>query len=323
MVRYQAANGNAAARLATRDKHFILFDSPADKGAELKTAYPDIGWAASIDGHPTLPFSVGARLILQVGAETTNRDPALFAEFPTAQVLDRIWKAVVPTFQFEADNPFQEVSRVAGSLTNKNPFIFVPGDWEEVEGDLGEWDGLHRWVESITRGDVFASSPAGENDPPAGVAAAEMFYLLGPFMLEDQRNKEGSHFLLMTQLMGKSFQSDADDALCDGAQLATEVSEGLSDSMWPPLFMHITEGPETSPDSRAGARIMEFRNRVGYFNARSSADASTTKFITKVLPIAVRRRKSLPCLSVIFKTVSSGTTVAEGLIIRNHRVPQD
>ena len=38
MVRYQAASGNAAARLATRDKHFILFDSPADKGAELKSA---------------------------------------------------------------------------------------------------------------------------------------------------------------------------------------------------------------------------------------------------------------------------------------------
>ena len=77
MVRYQAANGNAAARLATRDKHFILFDSPADKGAELKTAYPAIGWAASIEGYPTLPFSVGARLILQVGAEATHRDQAL------------------------------------------------------------------------------------------------------------------------------------------------------------------------------------------------------------------------------------------------------
>jgi len=54
MVRYQAASGNAAARIAARDKHFILFDSPADKGAEFKAAYPDIGWAASIDGHPTL-----------------------------------------------------------------------------------------------------------------------------------------------------------------------------------------------------------------------------------------------------------------------------
>ena len=166
---------------------------------------------------------------------------------------------------------------MAGSLTNKNPFIFVPGDWEEVEGDLGEWDGLHRWVESITRGDVFASSPAGENDPPAGLAAAEMFYLLGPFMLEDQRNKEGSHFLLMTQLMGKSFQSDADDALCDGAQLATEVSEGLSDSMWPPLFMHITEGPETSPDSRAGARIMGKRLKLKDATAKRNALAALAK----------------------------------------------
>ena len=314
MVRYQVANGNAAARLATRDKHFILFDSPADKGAEFKAAFPDIGWAASIDGHPTLPFSIGARLILQVGAEVHNRDVPQFGEFPTAHVLDRIWKAVIPAFKMEADNPFSEVVRVAASLPNKNPFIFISGDWEEVGGDLGEWEGLNRWVEAITRGDCFASSPAGESDPPAGLAAAELLYHLGPYMLEDQRNKEGCHFLLMSQLLGKSFQSDSDDSLCDGAQLATEVAEGIADSVWPDIFMHITEGPETGPDARAGARIMEFRNRIGYFNARSAADASTTKFITKVLPIAVRRRNTLPCLSVIFRGVASGTTTAEGIV---------
>ena len=90
MVRYQVANGNAAARLATRDKHFILFDSPADKGAEFKAAFPDIGWAASIDGHPTLPFSIGARLTLQVAAEVPNHDGPQFGRVATARVLRRM-----------------------------------------------------------------------------------------------------------------------------------------------------------------------------------------------------------------------------------------
>ena len=47
MVRFQAASGNNAAKLAARGKHYVLFDEPADLGAKLKETYPDLGWAPS------------------------------------------------------------------------------------------------------------------------------------------------------------------------------------------------------------------------------------------------------------------------------------
>ena len=104
MVRFQAASGNVAAKLVARGKHFVLFDEPADKGAILKESYPDLGWTTSIEGHPTLPYSVAWRLFLRGGAERDRRDVLLFSEFATAQLFARIWKAVVPTFNFTADN---------------------------------------------------------------------------------------------------------------------------------------------------------------------------------------------------------------------------
>ena len=67
-----------------------VLDRPEDLGAKLKASYPDIGWAPDTDGHPTLPFSVGCKLILRAGAERDNRDTLLFAEFPSAQYLNRI-----------------------------------------------------------------------------------------------------------------------------------------------------------------------------------------------------------------------------------------
>ena len=135
-MRFQASAGDAAANLTARGKHYVLFDLPADKGDELKLAYPELGWAASIEGHPTLPYSIAARLILRVGAERDNRDAGLFESFATDQPLARIWATVAPHFNFTAEDPFSEVSRVVSTLDNKDALIFVAGDWQEVEGDL-------------------------------------------------------------------------------------------------------------------------------------------------------------------------------------------
>ena len=55
--------------------------------------YPELGWAASIEGHPTLPYSIAARLILRVGAERDERDAGLFESFATDRPLARIWAA--------------------------------------------------------------------------------------------------------------------------------------------------------------------------------------------------------------------------------------
>ena len=91
MVRFQAASGNVAAKLVARGKHFVLFDEPADKGAILKESYPDLGWTTSIEGHPTLPYSVAWRLLLRGCAERDRRDVLLFGEFATAQLFSRIF----------------------------------------------------------------------------------------------------------------------------------------------------------------------------------------------------------------------------------------
>ena len=88
MVCYQTKSGNANAQRTARAAHFVLLDRPEDLGAKLKASYPDIGWAPDTDGHPTLPFSVGCKLILRAGAERDNRDTLLFAEFPSAQYLN-------------------------------------------------------------------------------------------------------------------------------------------------------------------------------------------------------------------------------------------
>ena len=143
MVRYQAATGNANAKRNTRAKHYVLFDKPEDKGAKLKAAYPDLGWVTDIDGHPTLPFSVAARLILPTGAVQTRRDVLLFEEFPTGQFFNRLWEHIVPQLNFQADNILSEVVRAAQAAPDQTPFISVNGDWEAVEGDIaGEWEGL-------------------------------------------------------------------------------------------------------------------------------------------------------------------------------------
>ena len=44
MVRYQANPGDADTRRTARAKHPVLFDLPADRGVEIKKAFPDLGW---------------------------------------------------------------------------------------------------------------------------------------------------------------------------------------------------------------------------------------------------------------------------------------
>ena len=185
MVCYQVAGGNADARRTTRDKHFILFDQPRDKGVALKTAFPRMGWATDIGGHPsTLPFSVGARLMLQAGAETNDATTLLFAEFPTAQLLDRSWNNIVESFDMSAVNPFKEAQRAAKAAEDATPFAFVAGDWEKVEGDLGEWQDRARWVDLISRRYAFGSDPTSGK---SGIAGAEIFFYLERLGRDDLR----------------------------------------------------------------------------------------------------------------------------------------
>ena len=86
MVCFQDATGNATQVRTARGKHYVLFDLPADKGQELKDSQPSLGWVPDINGHPTLPFSVAARLILPVHTDRDNPNTGLLAEYPNAEV---------------------------------------------------------------------------------------------------------------------------------------------------------------------------------------------------------------------------------------------
>ena len=176
MVRFQVAVGDATARITTRAKHPVLFHSPADRGAELKASFPDLGWIEDIEGHPTLPFSIAARLLLPYGADSNTRDTPLFTEFPGDKLFARFWASLAPKVNMAADNIFAELDRVFKSLDDTSTFLFTSGDWVQVEGDMGDgWDGLYRWVDCITRGDVFRLTPTHSS----GLSAAELLYYVG------------------------------------------------------------------------------------------------------------------------------------------------
>ena len=313
MVRYAVANGNANARRNARDKHFVLFDQARDNGAAIKNAFPDIGWVfPDMEDCPTLPFSVAMRLMLQCGAEqeATGKAAMLFAEFPTAQLLDRFWAALAPLLNLSTVNIFGEVVRAADAAVDKTPFIMIRGDWEPVESWDADWGYLARWVGAVTRGDVFAHVPSGK----AGLAAAELLFYAGPYMQEEHRDDD-THFDVVVKLMGKLFESDTDESLCDGPQLASEVAAGMLETAWPDLFMQVPAGNDDTPDStKGGPRITDLRGRLLYANSRTSADASTTKHVIRILPQAVKRAVALPTLAVIFKGATNGTAIAESLI---------
>ena len=268
-------------------KHYILFDSPTDKGVELKAAQPDIGWLPDIEGFPALPFSVGCKLMLRGYAERDNRDVSLFGEFPTEQLFRRVWQQIIPNLLLSSDDIFEAVGLAADAAEDKNDLIAQAGDWEEVEGDVeGTEDELDRWVPCITRGDVFGSTPGKDS----GLAAAELLYTMGPYMLTAHRDSE-THFYMGSKILAKLHQSDADHNICDGAQLASEIAAGMAESAWPSLFVHVSEGSEADQDASScgGPRHVELRNKVGYFDA-CNAGTGTTKYITKILPLAVKKK---------------------------------
>ena len=75
-----------------RGKHYVIFDLPADKGLELlKTKQPSLSWASDINGHPALPYSIAARLILPVHTDRVNPGVKLFAEYPAAQLFAHVF----------------------------------------------------------------------------------------------------------------------------------------------------------------------------------------------------------------------------------------
>jgi hypothetical protein len=125
MVCYANAGGNANAHRTSRAKHYVIFDRPEDLSAKLRPRHK-LG-RITVNGHDALPFSVAARLILQLIAEQDHRDVLLFAEFPTEALFARLWGAVVASIDTEAD-----------CIITRHFYLSQDGDWVEVEGDLEE-----------------------------------------------------------------------------------------------------------------------------------------------------------------------------------------
>ena len=135
---------------------------------------------------------------------------------------------------------------------------------------------------------------------------AELIYYMGPYMLEDFR-ADDSHFAACAQVVGKFFQSDDDESVCDGPQLASEIGVGLKNTEWHPLLLHTPAGNDASPDGaiRGGMRITDLRNRVGYAEARAIAAQPAVRR-------AAQAQASLSLLR-IFEDAESGKDIAEGL----------
>ena len=106
--------------------------------------------------HPALPFSVGCKLILRAGAERDNRDTLLFAEFPSAQYLNRIWGIIAPHLDLTTDEIFSEVARVAASLPPAvcTDLISSAGDWIDVAGSVDDHTTGRSWVAGWTASHV-------------------------------------------------------------------------------------------------------------------------------------------------------------------------
>eukprot|EP00966_Prymnesium_polylepis_P025676 591893-Prymnesium_polylepis.1 len=202
MVCFRTAAANDAAKLIARGKHYILFNEPGDKGRPLKEAQPEIGWVADTEGHPTLPYSVACKLILPLMAEKDNREVGAFEEFATAQLFDRLWSGVVGEMDLAADAFFREVLEASERIEDKDFCFSVRGDWQAIQGNIDD-DGYARWTSCITRGDNFRDKPGGVDNTDAGpgLAAAEIYFYTGPYMLEAFRGDE-SHFLVATSTMG-------------------------------------------------------------------------------------------------------------------------
>ena len=162
-----------------------------------------------------------------------------------------------------------------------------------LEGQLGEWEGNARWVDNSSRGDAFADknvkSPglAGAEDKNVkspGLASTELIYLVGPYMLKDFRGDD-SHFAACVGVVGKLFQSDDNESVCDGIQLACEVAVGIRGMVRPLLFNHVTKGFDDAPAATKGSeRMTELCDRHGYAEARNTPDQNVTKYVFRILP---------------------------------------
>ena len=130
------------------------------------------------------------------------------------------------------------MTRAAKAVEDHSPFLSQDGDWAEVKGDLEDWEGNSRWVDCITRGDVFGDTPGGA----CGLVGAELIYYMGPYMLEDFR-ADDSHFAACAQVVDKLFQSDDDESICYGPQLASEIGVGLKNT----ALCCCTRLPATTP----------------------------------------------------------------------------
>ena len=309
MVRYLDVAGNVNTQRNARGKHFVQFDLAVDKGTELKALQPNLGWVPDQDGHPTLPFSIAARLILPIYAERDDRGAALFGEFPTAPLFARLWGAVVPTVDLAADNIFSAVQLAAMGLENKDALYGAAGDWQAVAGTI-DGDDLCRWMPDVTRGDVFAASPGYGS----GLAGAEILYTVGPYMNINLRD-DGTHYIIAGATLGKIFQSDADEALCDGSQCAADVASGIRDCAWPDLLMQVTPGADDTADvnARGGQRITDLRNKHEYYSARLANTGHATQNIVRLLPLAMQRKSIVPCLAAIYSGAISGGFIAESI----------
>ena len=111
------------------------------------------------------------------------------------------------------------------------------------------------WASGKTAPGGWTSSAAvtrsAATPPPIRQASLQPRYV-GPYMLEDHRDEE-SHFIVAVQLLGQLFQSDSDEVICDGVQLASDVTRGITGASWPAMFMkaQMTQhlGGEAAPAS--------------------------------------------------------------------------
>ena len=66
--------------------------------------------------------------------------------------------------------------------------------------------------------------------------------------------------------------------------------------------------------SKGGQRIVDLRNRVGYWEARTSIVTSSTKCVLRSLPSTIKQAKTVPALAGSFAGVKSPSVIADGLI---------
>ena len=93
-------------------------------------------------------------------------------------------------------------------------------------------------ISHIHVSDVFATSATDAN-----TAAADLYYYMGPFMGTNMRGAS-SHFAIAGNTMCKLFQSDTDETVCDGKQLAADISAGIRDCVWCDTFLSVVPGPD-------------------------------------------------------------------------------